>query len=421
MKVGVIGAGVSGLSAAYLLDRVHDVTLYEAQPRAGGHANTLTTAAARGALALETGFMVFNDRTYPGLTSLFAELGIRSRESEMSFSVCCRRCRLEYSGHGPGGLFASRANLASPGFLRMLADLGRFFRRAPEVLADRRWEAATIGEYLRGRGYGGAVTRHFLAPMGAAIWSSTPTQMMQMPARFFVNFFRNHGLLGVRSAPQWYTVEGGSQAYVQALLAGLRGRVQMGRPVRSVRRDDHGVEIVAGDGPPERHDAVVVATNPGEALGFLADASAAETTNLAAIKFSRNETLLHRGETQLPVRQGARAAWNVALDDCRDPAHGLTMTYYLNRLQRLPEGEHYCVSLNAGDRVAESDVIARLSYDHPLYTFATVAARDRLAAMSGERLTHFAGAYLGWGFHEDGYQAGARAACALGAGPVRAR
>jgi predicted NAD/FAD-binding protein len=413
VRIAVVGAGIAGLTAAYLLDRAHEVELFEAEPLAGGHANTVR--AGPGGPALESGFIVCNDRTYPGFLGLLRELGVPLRESEMSFSVRCGRCGLEYSGHGARGLFAQPRNALDPRFLRMLADLGRFFRRAPEVLDDPRWERATIGEYLDAGRYGSGVVDHFLAPMGAAIWSSSTTRMREMPARFLVEFFRNHGLLGVRTAPIWRTVEGGSRRYVDALLARLRGPVRLALPVRSVRRDADGVELVAGDDAPRRFDHVVIATHADQALALLADPSAAERAALAGIPFSVNETVVHVGDALLPRHRAARASWNVSLDDCRAAAPRVAMTYWLNRLQRLGPVPDYCVSLNQSDRIAGSDVIARMTYAHPLYTFESVAARDALRRLSGERRTDYCGAYLGWGFHEDGHRSGAEVAARIGA------
>ena len=328
----------------------------------------------------------------------------------MSFSVRCERCDLEFSGHGLSGLFAQRRNLVRPSFARLLFDLGRFFRNARALLDDPEAADLTIGEYLERGGYGRSLTDHFLAPMGAAIWSSSPARMREMPARFFVRFFDNHGLLGVRDAPQWYTIEGGSQTYVNALVAGLRGRVALGAPVRSARRDETGVEVTAGDAPPERFDRLILACHPDQALALLADPSAGERDVLARIPYSRNETVVHTGDDLLPRRVAARAAWNVALDDCRAHDRPVSVTYSLNRLHAFSDPLEFCVSLNQSARIAEQAVIARMTYDHPVYTLDSVAACASLRALAGERRTDYAGAYLGWGFHEDGAVSGFAAA-----------
>ena len=296
----------------------------------------------------------------------------------MSFSVRCERCDLEFSGTGLGGLFAQRRNLVRPSFARLLLDLGRFFRNARAVLDDPEGDRLTIGEFLERGGYGRGLTDHFLAPMGAAIWSSSPARMREMPARFFVRFFDNHGLLGVRDAPQWYTIEGGSQSYVDALCARLRGRVALGAPVRSVRRDEDGVEVSAGDAAPERFDRVILACHPDQALALLADPSDDERDALARMPYSSNETVVHRGDALLPRRVAARAAWNVALDDCRAHDRPVSVTYSLNRLHAFADPPEYCVSLNQSARIDERDVIARMTYEHPVYTLDSVAARERL-------------------------------------------
>ena len=406
MKVAVVGAGIAGLAAAHRLDPQCNVVLFEAEQRAGGHAHTVLA----GGHALDSGFVVCNERNYPIFLALMQELGIGLRPSTMSFSVRCERCDLEFSGHGLGGLFAQRRNLVRPSFARLLLDLGRFFRNARAVLDDPEGDRITIGEFLERGRYGRGLTDHFLAPMGAAIWSSSPARMREMPARFFVRFFDNHGLLGVRDAPQWYTIEGGSQSYVNALCARLRGRVALGAPVRSVRRDDGGVEVSAADAAPERFDRVILACHPDQALALLADPSHDERDSLARLPYTSNEIVLHTGDALLPRRVTARAAWNVALADCRGHDRPVSVTYSLNRLHAFSDSLEYCVSLNQSSRIDERDVIARMTYEHPVYTLDSVAARERLRAQLGLRRTDYAGAYLGWGFHEDGAVSGVAAA-----------
>jgi predicted NAD/FAD-binding protein len=406
VRVAVVGAGIAGLAAAYRLDPHSDVVLYEAEPRAGGHAYTVLA----GGHAMDSGFVVCNERNYPAFLQLVRDLGIALRPTTMSFSVRCERCDLEFSGHGLGGLFAQRRNLVRPSFARLLVDLGRFFRSARTLLGDPAGDDLTIGEYLERGGYGRALTDHFLAPMGAAIWSSSPGRMREMPARFFIHFFDNHGLLGVRDAPQWYTLEGGSSTYVEALGRRLRAGPLLGAPVRSVRRTDDGVEVRAGDAAAERFDRVILACHPQQALALLEDPSAVESDSLAGLPYSRNETVMHRGDALLPRRPAARAAWNVALGDCRAHDRPVSVTYSMNRLHAFADPVEYCVSLNQTAQIDERDVIAAMSYDHPVYTLATVAARERLRPHLGERRTDYAGAWLGWGFHEDGAVSGFAAA-----------
>jgi predicted NAD/FAD-binding protein len=406
VRVAVVGAGIAGLAAAYRLDPHCDVVLYETEARAGGHAHTVLAHGH----ALDSGFVVCNERNYPSFLALVRDLGVALRPSTMSFSVRCARCDLEFSGHGLGGLFAQRRNLVRPSFARLLLDLGRFFRNARTLLADPAAETLTIGEYLERGGYGRALTDHFLAPMGAAIWSSSPARMREMPARFFIHFFDNHGLLGVRDAPQWFTIEGGSQAYVDALTGRLRGRLALGTTVRSARRGADGVELRAGDAAPERFDRLILACHPAQALALLEDASDIERETLARMPYSPNETVVHRGDGLLPRRDAARAAWNVALDDCRARDRPVRVTYSLNRLHDLSDPVEYCVSLNQSARIAERDVIAAMTYEHPVYTLDSVAARERLRTQLGVRATDYAGAHLGWGFHEDGAVSGFAAA-----------
>ncbi|MDX6620506.1 MAG: uncharacterized protein QOK36_2892 [Gaiellales bacterium] len=406
MRVAVVGAGIAGLAAAYRLDPHCDVVLYEAEHRAGGHAHTVLADGH----ALDSGFVVCNERNYPAFLDIVRDLGVALRPSTMSFSVRCARCDLEFSGHGLGGLFAQRRNLVRPSFARLLIDLGRFFRNARTLLADPEADDLTIGEYLERGGYGRALTDHFLAPMGAAIWSSSPARMREMPARFFIHFFDNHGLLGVRDAPQWFTIEGGSQAYVEALTARVRGRVALGAPVRSARRAAEGIELRAGDAGAERFDRLILACHPGQALALLEDPSDVERDALARMPYSSNATVVHRGDGLLPRRAAARAAWNVALDDCRAHDRPVSVTYSLNRLHGFTDAVEYCVSLNQSARIAERDVIAAMTYEHPVYTLDSVAARERLRPQLGARATDYAGAYLGWGFHEDGAVSGFAAA-----------
>ncbi|MEO9177224.1 MAG: FAD-dependent oxidoreductase, partial [Gaiellales bacterium] len=297
--------------------------------------------------------------------------------------------------------------------LRLLADTARFFRAGKRALADPRWQRRTIGDFLDEGSYGRGFERHFIAPMGAAIWSSSPDDMRSMPAAFFLGFFENHGLLGLREAPLWRTVEGGSSRYVEALLARLRGRVELSAPVRELRRDLDGVELRAADRAPERFDRVIIATHPREALGMLGDAGEAEQDSLGRIRYSLNDAIVHTDSTLLPHRATVRAAWNVSLEDCKMGSRGVSITYWMNRLQGLPGPTDYCVTLNGVDRVDPHKVLARASYEHPIYTLDTLRARDELIALDGQRHTHYAGAYLGSGFHEDGLRSGYEAAARM--------
>ena len=407
MRVAVVGTGIAGLGAAYALSRVHEVELFEREGRAGGHTHTISHETDGRTLALDTGFIVHNERSYPQLIRLFGELGVRTQDSEMSFSVSCARCGLEYSGRRP---FAQPRNLASPSFARLLRDILRFLRQDPSgVDAD-----LTLERYVANLGYTRGFRDHFLVPLTAAIWSTAPGGALDFPAAYALRFFQNHGMLGLRRF-RWKTVTGGSDTYVQAIVSRFRDRLHLETEVRRVRRDADGVTLETSQGDALRFDKVVVATHPDQALGLLADPSEDERRILGAFSYSRNETVLHTDERFLPRRRAARASWNYQLADCRAPSARPTMTYYLNRLQRLDEAEHYCVTLNRGAEIREDRVIARMLYEHPLYTFESLRAQEELPRLNGQRHTAYCGAYHGFGFHEDGLASGLRAAEAFGA------
>lgn len=398
MRIAIVGGGVSGLGAAYVLARAHEVTLFERGRAAGGHVVTVDHAG----LALDTGFLVHNERTYPLLTRLLGELGVATQESEMSFSVSCAACGLEWAGRRP---FAQARNAASPRFHALLWEIGRWLRSARPSLEEGDWEAASLGSYLDAHGYSRRFRRHFIVPLTAALWSTAPGRALEFPAATAIRFFDNHGMLGLRRL-RWRTVRGGARTYVDRVLERLDGRVRLGVGVRALRRGPDGVELTAEDGAARRFDAVVVATHADEALRLLADPSPRERAALGAFEYSRNEAVLHADASFLPRARGARASWNYRLDD----GGRATVTYSLNRLQRLPGPVEYCVTLNE----PVPDAIARIGYEHPLYTASTPRAQRELAALSGERRTFFAGAHLGNGFHEDGLASGVRAAAALG-------
>jgi predicted NAD/FAD-binding protein len=424
-RLAVVGAGVSGLTAAYLLQRRYDVTLYEADSRLGGHAHTHELATSDGGVALvDSGFIVHNERTYPNLLRLFGELGVATQESEMSMSVSCEGCGLEYAGaRRLGGLFPGRrggfglpANLGRPRYLRMLAEIPRFHRGARRLLAegdaDAEADALSLGEFLRAGGYSRYFVDHFVLPVVSAVWSAGAGLCLDYPARYLFRFLEHHGLLGVAGSPTWRTVVGGSREYVQRAAKGLT-EVQAGAPVRSVRRTGDGV-LVRDDGDTDRRfDHVVIATHPDQALALLADPTTEERTVLGAFRYSRNETWLHGDTSVLPRAAGAMASWNYRKASCRDTEAPVLVSYHMNRLQRLAEPVDYVVTLNGADRVDPSSVLARMTYEHPVYTRESVAAQRLLPTLDTAR-TAYAGAYHGWGFHEDGCASGVRAAGAFG-------
>lgn len=408
-RVAVIGAGVAGLTAAYLLQRRYDVLLFEAAPRLGGHAHTHDVPTRDGTVAVDSGFIVHNERTYPNLLRLFGELGVTTRESEMSMSVRCLGCGLEYAGaRGLPGLFAQPRNALRPRFLRMLAEVTRFHRHARRVLAEG-GEEVTLGEFASG--YSRYFTEHFLLPVVSAVWSAPEKVSRAYPARYLFRFLAHHGLLSVGGSPTWRTVAGGSREYVERAAKGLTA-VHVGTPVRTVLRTPDGVEV--RDDGDERHtvDRVVVATHADEALSLLADPTEDEKQVLGAFTYSRNETWLHSDDSLLPSAPGARASWNYLKPGCAG-ADQVLVSYDMNRLMRLDEPRPHVVTLNATDRVDESRVLARMTYEHPVYTPESVAAQRSLPSLATDR-TVFAGAYHGWGFHEDGCASGVRAAAAFG-------
>ena len=396
MRIAVIGTGIAGLGAAYALSRAHAVELFEKDHYPGGHTNTVV----HDGLALDTGFIVHNEPNYPGLVRLFRELGIRTQPSEMSFSVSCARHGLEYAGRRPLG----RAPL------RLVGEIVRFLREARGTIERAREQ--TLGAYVAEHGYSAQFRDHFLVPLTAAIWSSGTGAALDFPAAHALGFFDNHGMLGFRRR-RWRTVAGGSRAYVHALLERSRATVHLGLPVRSVARGEDGVELRTADGEAHRFDGVVLAVHGDQALPLLADASDHERRVLSAFRSTASETVLHTDERLLP-RPGARASWNYRLADCGSTNGHPTITYYLNRLQRLETDEHYCVTLNRTNEIAEDRVIRRISYEHPLYTFESLRAQAELPSLN-RGLTAFAGAWQGFGFHEDGLASGLRAAAAFGA------
>ncbi|PVD00553.1 amine oxidase [Streptomyces sp. CS090A] len=415
-RTAVVGSGVAGLTAAHVLRRAHDVTLYEADDRVGGHAHTHELAASDGRVhRVDSGFIVHNRRTYPHLLRLFDELGVTTQESEMSMSVRCEGCGLEYAGaRGPAGLFAQpRSALRGP-YLRMLAEVTRFHRAARALLELPESPATdmTLGEFARRGRFSPYFHAHFLTPMVSAVWSCDPVTALRYPARYLFAFLAHHGMLTIGGSPVWRTVTGGSRAYVERVVKQLTA-VHTATPVRAITRHADGVELTTEDGTTTPYDAVVIATHPDQALRLLADPTDAERETLGAFTYSRNPTLLHTDTTLLPRSRGARASWNYLMPSCAADADRVTVSYDMNRLQRLDAPETFVVTLNGSDRVDPGSVRARMVYEHPVYTPESVSAQARLPALSGP-VTAFAGAYHGWGFHEDGCRSGAEAAAALG-------
>jgi uncharacterized protein len=425
-KIAVIGSGVSGMTAGYILSHFDYVTLFEADGRLGGHADThLVVPPAGPPIGVDTGFIVYNERTYPLLTKMFAELDVATQAAEMSMSVRCAGCGLEYAGQrGLGGL-APGTRRGRGRYLRMLAEVPRFHRAARRLLATpaagagpRATQAAgphrdqTLGEFLDQGGFSGYFTAHFALPLVAAVWSCPPGTALRYPARYLFAFLANHGMLAITGSPPWRTVTGGSRGYVERAAKRLHD-IRVSTPVRAVRRHREGAEVRDAAGETHQFDAVVIATHPDQALRLLDPPTQAERDVLGAFGYTRNPATLHTDVTLLPDRPGIRASWNYELGGCQPGEAPPRISYHMNRLQSLPAGEEYIVTLGGPGVVDPATIIDQMDYEHPAYTPASVAAQRRLPGLNTP-VTAFAGAYHGWGFHEDGCRSGAEAARALG-------
>jgi predicted NAD/FAD-binding protein len=414
MRIAVVGSGIAGLSAAWRLSRRHEVVLFEANDYLGGHTHTHEVEQDGRAYRIDTGFIVHNPVHYPRLTALFEELGVASRPTTMGFSVQ-REDGLEYNATSLDGLFCQRRNLASPRFLGMVADLLRFYRQAPALL-HAPGPGPTLGEYLDTHRYGAAFRDDHLVPMASALWSSPAARILEFPAQYLVAFMANHQMLQVAGRPQWRVVEGGSSRYVERLRERWSVDVRLSCPVRAVRRDGHRVQLRHANGI-DSFDHLVLACHGDQALALLEDADARERTILGAFEFQPNEVVLHTDARLLPRRRKAWAAWNAYVPD--DPAAPCSVSYCMNLLQGIESREPFVVTLNRSDAIDPSRVLRRLQYAHPLYTPASVTARARQNEIQGLRRTWFAGAWWGWGFHEDGIRSGEEVAQALEAHPAR--
>jgi predicted NAD/FAD-binding protein len=400
MRIAVIGTGIAGNVVAHRLSKEYDVTVFEANDYIGGHSNTITVPTADGDLQLDTGFLVFNDRTYPNFVDLLDELGVESQESSMSFSVKCAGSGLEYNGSTINSLFAQRSNLLRPSFYRMIRDILRFNREAPELLDCNDIELS-LADYLGQQGYSEEFVRQYLIPMGAAIWSAEPDTMAKMPAAFFVRFFHNHGLLSVKDRPVWRVIRGGSREYVRKLVDNHRDRIRLNCPVSSVtRQPGRGVLIRSGGMEAESFDYVFLACHSDQALRLLKDALPIERQVLGAIPYQRNEAILHTDETLMPTRKLAWGAWNYHIPQADNPA--VTVTYHLNRLQGLETSKQYFVTLNSDRPIRSGAVLKRITYEHPVFNIRSVAAQQRYGEINGLNRTFYCGAYWRNGFHEDG-------------------
>ena len=411
MKIAVVGSGIAGLGAAWLLSRQHEVVLFERESRLGGHTHTHAVEQGGRNYRVDSGFIVFNPGNYPLLTKLFDELGVPSQPTTMSFSVHDDGNGLEYNATDLNGLFCQRRNLVSPRFWRMVREITRFYRDAPALLADP-GPGPTLGSYLRERNYSDLFVRDHLVPMASALWSSPSETILDFPAKYLVRFMDNHHMLQVRDRPMWRVVCGGSSRYIEAMQKTWNVQLRLSSPVREVRRDAAGVEIATDRGS-ERFDQVVMACHSDQALALLTDPSQAERDVLGAIHYQANETVLHTDASLLPRQRKAWAAWNAYVP--KAPGAPCTVSYCMNHLQSLDSPEPFVVTLGRGQAIDPGKVLARMQYQHPVYTHASVAAQGRRGEINGGNRTWFAGAYWGFGFHEDGLRSGVEVARALGA------
>lgn len=414
-KVAVIGSGISGLSAAWLLDKTADVTLFEADSRLGGHANTFEVAVpGKPAIAVDTGFIVYNELNYPNLVALFDHLGVETQASDMSFAASMRSGRLEYSGSGLAGLFGQKSNILRPQFWLMVRDVLRFYRQAPALINDPSLQGVSLGWYLDTKGYSSSFIDDHLLPMGAAIWSTTAADMRAYPLQAFIRFFVNHGLVQLSGRPQWRTVKGGSREYISRIMAQFGGKVILDSRIAGIRRGPDGVKVLDRAGHMSLFDDVVIATHADQALALLADADADEQSVLGAFGYTNNTAILHSDETLMPRRRNVWSSWNYLSTQNASGNEQLCLTYWMNRLQNIDDATPLFVTLNPSRPVAASKLIATFDYAHPLFDTKAIEAQKLLWNLQGRRHTWFCGAHFGSGFHEDGLQSGLAVAEAIG-------
>lgn len=399
MRVAIIGSGISGLTAAWRLHQRHKVVVFEANDYIGGHTNTVDVEVEQQHFAIDTGFIVFNDRTYPQFTRLLEQLDVDAVPTPMSFSVRSDEHNLEYNGSSLPGLFAQRRNLLRPSFYRMIKDILRFNRTATELLDDPD-RNVTVGEYLRTEGYSRQFADHYLLPMGASIWSCPTKTFAAFPMQFIVEFYHNHGLLSLRDRPTWFVIEGGSREYVRPLVRGFREQIRLNTPVRSVERFDEHVEVRTADSS-EQFDEVIFACHSDQALRILGwNATAVEKELLGSFPYEANSAVLHTDESVLPRRRNAWASWNYHIP--RGMNDQATLTYNMNILQHVDSDHTFCVTLNEGSAIRDDRVLASFRYSHPIFTLERKAAQNRHSEVIRNNRTSFCGAYWGNGFHEDG-------------------
>lgn len=399
MRIAIIGSGISGMVAAYLLSQDHDIVMYEANDYIGGHTHTIDVSINGVSYPVDTGFIVFNEKTYPNFIKLIRSLGVAWQPSNMSFSVQCDQTGMVFSPSNLNALFVQRKNLFRPSFYRMLWDALRFRREASELIRSDDY-SITLQAYLEEKNYGHAFIEHFIIPMGEAIWSADPVQFREFPARYLIEFFNNHGFLNVRNQPQWLVIKGGSKQYIGPLTRPYKDRIRLNSPVAYVKRFPEKVEITTTTGEKASFDNVVIATHSDQALHMLADPSNLEREVLSTIPYQENLAVLHTDPSLLPPKRAAWASWNYHIP--KENKGRVALTYDMNILQSIKATKEFCVTLNMPEKIHPDAVIQRIIYHHPVYDPKSLSARRRQDDINGKNLTYFCGAYWGYGFHEDG-------------------
>jgi len=417
LRVAVIGAGVAGISISYLLQRQHDVSLFEREDRLGGHTHTIEIPSGPDeGTPVDTGFIVFNDRTYPHFLKFLQQLGVSARNSDMSFSFYCEKTGFQYAGTNLNGIFAKRSNFFKKDFLKMLTEVVNFNRRGLKYLQRDRKDSVTLRSLLETYQYSSYFIDHYILPLGSAIWSTSLTEMLSFPAETFLRFFQNHGLLSLFDRPQWKTVVGGSHSYLKAFLRQFSGKVFLNSKIERVMRSNEKVELVMQTGHRMTFDHIVLATHADEVLPLLAAPSAAEGECFSAWTYQQNRVVLHTDISVMPSLRRAWASWNYVRErGCeQEPERGVSMSYHMNRLQGLKTHDDYCVSLNRRSKVDDRLIIRELSYTHPTYTVRSLATQEKIRNLNGQNRTSFCGSYLGYGFHEDAIRSSCEAAAKFG-------
>lgn len=402
MKIAIIGSGISGLTSAYYLHNEHDITLYEANDYIGGHTATIDVELDKQSYAVDTGFIVYNDRTYPHFMALMDKIGVKGKATEMSFSVRNDQTGLEYNGHTVATLFAQKKNFFKPSFYRLIVEILRFNKLAKQEVEHSRSKSQTLGEFLKQHQFSESFCQNYILPMGAAIWSSTMADMRAFPLGFFLRFFLNHGLLDVTNRPQWYVIEGGSRNYIEPLIAGFKEKIRLNSPVTRVSRHESGVDIQSGN-QVERYDHVIFACHSDQALKLLDNPSQPEQQLLSAMAYQANEVTLHTDTSLLPKTKAAWASWNYCIEQTNDIDNALpSLTYDMNILQHIQSKETFCVSLNCSHKIDPKKVLRRITYHHPLFNQSSIEAQTKKSLINGVDRTWYCGAYWRNGFHEDG-------------------